>query len=537
MAKRRFRKHKSYSNKARENSRRRYFSKDIPLFEELAAQFKPVYLAEITELAPYVEDAEIEEIRNYPFHAYPVDPTLINKTIGCCRVLHNKFVETLYDYLERTGYEGGRITGYKVPLYPEVKRLIGKEYMNEPDSTAYVNVRENFENAIKRYNETFASKGQYTKRALRRVKNGGAPLSFRDLKGMPKFHAKFQATDSYKSNAVNGNILLEAKPDTSGNAPDIYAKAHGNAKDFKKTRALLKLPKMEAFEVLLHRPLPRNSKIKSVVVTREKWGEYTVTLSLSYKRTLTRIKNTDEARAAVRAYLEEHLDLALGLDYSQTGGCVGSGGDGTRNTLDLLIAAAFGKRYRQMEARLAHLNRIKRKKRGPDHKNGVDASISYFKLQRRIAKLSARIARRRKDALDKLSRVLTDAFLLVAVEDIDLRAMAQGLKLAKNLLDNGFGEFRGMLEYKLAEQGKLYVVVDKWFASSQKCHACGGINPETTDLRVRHVVCKHCGAEYGRDENAALNIRDEGIRVFGSDGLFQKQVSARATATKYKKHA
>ncbi len=123
--------------------------------------------------------------------------------------------------------------------------------------------------------------------------------------------------------------------------------------------------------------------------------------------------------------------------------------------------------------------------------------------------------------------------LLVSVEYIDLRAMSQGLKLAKNLMDNGFGMFRDMMSYKLTEQGKLYVVIGKFVATSQECNDCGYKNPETKDLGVREWDCPQCGAHHDRDHNAAENIRDEGIRTLENAKLFEKKKKGRATVERY----
>ena len=470
-------------------------------------------------------------IRNFSYAAEPTEEIAValNKNIGCCRVLHNKFVEHLYAYLESIGYDGGLIVGYRVPAYKDMIFAIGKDYMKKSDATSYVNVRLAFEKSVEEYNKQYACKSKrYTKQAIRRASNGGAPLSFRDLKGMPKFHAKHYCVDSYKSNMVNDNIKFVAPE-----GEEIFAKDwhHGNYKHFS-VRAKLKLPKLPMFDVLIHRPMPEGSKVKSVVVTHEKAGQYTVTVTVAFTvKSVTRLKNTPEAQEAVKAYLSNHPELALGLDYAQKDGCVGS----EDKLLSDLISLAFGKNFRRKEARIAALQRKLRKKQRPDYKQGIEASNSYQKLQRKISKLHRQVANRRKDALDKLSKAIADTFLLVAVEDIDLRAMSQTLKLAKNLLDNGFGMFREMLKYKLAEQGKLYVVIDKWFASTQTCNVCGYINKATKDPNVKEWDCPVCGTHHGRDLNAAKNIRDEGIRTLENAKIFGDAKTIRATVARYTK--
>ena len=87
-----------------------------------------------------------------------------------------------------------------------------------------------------------------------------------------------------------------------------------------------------------------------------------------------------------------------------------------------------------------------------------------------------------------------------------------GFGNGKATLDNGYGMFLSMLEYKLAERGKYLIKVDKWFPSSQICHCCGSVHLEMKDLRIRTMDCD-CGYHMDRDKNAALNILDEGLRI------------------------
>lgn len=84
----------------------------------------------------------------------------------------------------------------------------------------------------------------------------------------------------------------------------------------------------------------------------------------------------------------------------------------------------------------------------------------------------------------------------------------------KATLDNGYGMFLNMLEYKLRDRGKQLIRIDRWYPSSQVCHTCGTKNPITKDLKIRTVTCPVCHTTYDRDENASLNIQDEGIRMY-----------------------
>ena len=88
----------------------------------------------------------------------------------------------------------------------------------------------------------------------------------------------------------------------------------------------------------------------------------------------------------------------------------------------------------------------------------------------------------------------------------------KGFKNRKATLDNGYGIFLNLLEYKLLNAGKYFVKVDKWFPSSQKCHCCGKIHSEMKNLSIRTMKCD-CGLVISRDHNAAINIKNEGLRI------------------------
>lgn len=88
----------------------------------------------------------------------------------------------------------------------------------------------------------------------------------------------------------------------------------------------------------------------------------------------------------------------------------------------------------------------------------------------------------------------------------------QRIKVAR-VSDNGWGKFVSFLQYKLEETGKQLVKVDKFFASSQICNVCGYKNTETKNLGIRAWGCPECGTHHNRDVNAAINIRNEGMRL------------------------
>jgi putative transposase len=92
-----------------------------------------------------------------------------------------------------------------------------------------------------------------------------------------------------------------------------------------------------------------------------------------------------------------------------------------------------------------------------------------------------------------------------------MKGMSQALNFGKSVVDNSFGMFVGFLDYKLKEQGKRLVKIDKWFPSSKMCSRCGR-KKESLSLSDRVYECE-CGNVMDRDTNAAINIKREGMSL------------------------
>ncbi|MFQ9416876.1 MAG: RNA-guided endonuclease TnpB family protein [Lachnospiraceae bacterium] len=103
--------------------------------------------------------------------------------------------------------------------------------------------------------------------------------------------------------------------------------------------------------------------------------------------------------------------------------------------------------------------------------------------KRKLPGVMKKIRNQRRDHLHKLSRRITDRYDIVAVEDIDMKAMSQCLHFGKSVQENGYGMFRDMLDYKLAWKGKKLVKVDRFFPSSKKCSKCGKIKKRAEIIR------------------------------------------------------
>ena len=134
------------------------------------------------------------------------------------------------------------------------------------------------------------------------------------------------------------------------------------------------------------------------------------------------------------------------------------------------------------------------------------------KTRIKLAKIYKRITDKKQYYLHQVSNYLIDENQVICMEDLNVKGMLRNHKLAESIQELNFGEFKRMLEYKANWYGRKLVFVDRFYPSSKTCNHCGYVNKKLK-LSDRQWVCPDCGEIIERDYNAALNIRDEGIRL------------------------
>ena len=136
-------------------------------------------------------------------------------------------------------------------------------------------------------------------------------------------------------------------------------------------------------------------------------------------------------------------------------------------------------------------------------------SRNYQELVLKYRLLHEHIANQRRDFMHKESRRIANAWDAVCIRGDDLKAAAREVG-GSAVPDGGFGLFRELLRYKLERQGKQLLEVDRFIPTTKVCSVCGAVN-ETLSPKARRWVCPVCGTEHRRGQNAAVNIKAQGL--------------------------
>ena len=240
----------------------------------------------------------------------------------------------------------------------------------------------------------------------------------------------------------------------------------------------IKLPKVGAVKAKIHRRPLADWKLKSATVSMDSVGHFYVSCLFEFDKLI---------------YVVPDSSKAIGLDYKSDGLYMDSNGHIGSNH----------KFFRESHAKLA------KEQRKLNHKD--IGSNNYLKQQQKINRIHKHIANQRLDNLHKLSTEIANQYDVVCVENLNMRSMSnKSFGNGKATMDNGYGIFLELLEYKLQDRGKHFIKVDKWFPSTQLCSCCGSHMKLALNERV--YKCD-CGLTIDRDLNAAINIKNEGLRI------------------------
>jgi putative transposase len=238
-------------------------------------------------------------------------------------------------------------------------------------------------------------------------------------------------------------------------------------------RGVLRLPKLGVLR--LAETLPDIERPNMVTLSRDASGAYYVSFWAEVPRTLLPAKGE-----------------LVGVDLGVTHLAILSTGEKVPNP-------------RHYQRRLRYLRQqqrcLARRQKGSHRRD---------KQRVRVARAHARIRETRQYSLRSLTTRLVREFDVIAIEDLNVKALARG-RGARVIQDVAFGELRRQLRYKSDWYGALLLEVDRWYASSKHCSMCR-FRLDELRLDQREWSCPRCGTCHDRDINAARNLLTQGVR-------------------------
>lgn len=274
---------------------------------------------------------------------------------------------------------------------------------------------------------------------------------FKEHAGFPKFKSKKNPKRSYTTNFTNGNIeVVDDK---------------------------IKLPKLKWVKAKVHREF--QGQIKSATISQNPSGKYFVSVLVE----------------------TEHVPM------DSTGSMIGI----DLGIKDLLITSD-GEKYDNIRTTKKYEDKLSKEQRKLSRK--VKGSNNWNKQRIKVARIHEKIHNTRIDNLHKISHKLVQENQLIISEDLTVSNMVKNHNLAKAISDCGWYELTRQISYKSEWNNRQYIKIGRFTKSSQPCNVCGYINTDTKDLSVREWICPQCGTKYDRDINAAINILNEGLRLF-----------------------
>ena len=180
------------------------------------------------------------------------------------------------------------------------------------------------------------------------------------------------------------------------------------------------------------------------------------------------------------------------------------------------------KRLKYLQRRMARQDRVN------EARGGRTAKFASKRRQKTLDQfnvLQGHIVRRRNDWIEKTTTRLACENVLIAMEDLDVKAMTKRPKpkpdpnkpgqylhngakakagLDRSILSNNWSRLMTRLQGKMDANGGNLVIVPAAY-TSQACHECGHVAMENRDSQaVFH--CVECGYKANADVNAAMNI-------------------------------
>jgi putative transposase len=148
----------------------------------------------------------------------------------------------------------------------------------------------------------------------------------------------------------------------------------------------------------------------------------------------------------------------------------------------------------------------------------VIGSKNKEKCRIKLALFHEKLNNIKENYLHNVSNQLLNENQVMVMENLNVRGMMKNHNLAKSIQELSLNKFKTMLKYKSIWYGRDLVQIDRWFPSSKLCNCCGYKN-DNLSLKDRIWTCPDCGEVHDRDLNAAINIRNEGLKLYNKSEI------------------
>lgn len=229
-----------------------------------------------------------------------------------------------------------------------------------------------------------------------------------------------------------------------------------------------------------YKTLLNTEKIKKIIFNKDKAGDYFATFIFEYNPEM--IIPTSKT--------------AVGIDLG----------------IKMLITTSDGVQYKNNKHLINTKYKITKLQRQLSKSKKGGSNRNKIKIQ--IAKTHRKVFRQKEHEYNKVTNEIIRNNQTIVMETLKIKNMIKNHKLARSINDASWGYLTNMLEYKSIWHGRDLIKINTYYPSSKTCSNCGNIK-ENILLSERIYDCESCGLSIDRDINAAINIRNQGLRVPG----------------------
>ena len=370
------------------------------------------------------------------------------------------------------------LKSYKLRLYPNKGQQV---FFNKTFGACRViynemlyNLQENYKNGIKKdkYKLFKDIKSKYE--WMKEVDSNALCSTFRDLdtayarffnnkSKFPKFKHKKEKNTYRNNNVLNRKIQNLIKNDK------------------------IKIPKIGYIKFKQNYSFNDIKKVRNITILKSKTNKYYCCLCVEIEQ---------------KEYF--HTGNIIGLDLGIKNLVIDSNGIKYKNL----------KPYTKLENKIKHLNKLYSKKK--------KGSKNQEKARLKLAIAYEKLSNKRKDNLHKITTKLIKENDVICIENLNVKGMIKNHKLAKSIQDCSFGTLVSMLKYKAQWHNRKIIEIGRFYPSSKLCSNCGH-KMSNMGLEIRQWICPICGVQHDRDINAAINIKNEGLRILDTIGIEQTE--------------